>query len=105
MKGGKQSSECVKGQSLNYQHLQLQNLLPRPWLQQFLSLHDLCGINWDFASLWPDPSSHFRNPFGCSRRGKFPACFGGIAVEAGHVRPFSLLLTALLLGTLFCTST
>lgn len=56
MKGGKQSSECVKGQSLNYQHVQLQNLLPRPWLQQFLRLHDLCGISWDFASLWPDPA-------------------------------------------------
>lgn len=102
MKGGKQSPERLKGQSLNYQHLQLQNLLPRPWLQQCPRLHGLCGISWDFAGLWTDHSCHSRNPFGCSRKGnrKFPACFGGIAVEAGHVRPLSLLVTALLLGTL-----
>lgn len=45
MKGGKQSPERLKGQSLNHQHLQLQNLLPRPWLQQFPRLHGLCDIS------------------------------------------------------------
>lgn len=50
MKGGKQSPECLKGQSLKHQRLQLENV-PRPWLQQFPRLHGLCGINWDFVSV------------------------------------------------------
>lgn len=45
MKGGKQSPERLKDQSLNHQHLQLQKLLPRSWLQQFPRLHGLCDIS------------------------------------------------------------
>lgn len=47
MKGGKQNPERLKGQRTKHQCLQLQNLLPRPWLsnsQACMAFVPLFGI-------------------------------------------------------------